>query len=153
MLPLMLALALPASAGSSALAPAAPVPPAEARLAQVARVVDLSAGQTLYAQEAERQFLPASMTKAMSALVAFDLIKAGKLDEDAVVTVRPETAQRWAGKGTTLSLVPAQEWLPDEMHTWSRHSSRAEFADTAGERSVLLLRILSIIVPINIPAT
>ena len=98
----MLVLALPASAS----APAQPAPPAEARLAQVALVVDLSAGQTLYAQEAERQFLPASMTKAMSALVAFDLIKAGKLDQDAIVTVRPETAQRWAGKGTTLSLRP-----------------------------------------------
>ncbi|HPB23121.1 MAG TPA: D-alanyl-D-alanine carboxypeptidase family protein [Novosphingobium sp.] len=101
----MLVLALPASAS----APAQPAPPAEARLAQVALVVDLSAGQTLYAQEAERQFLPASMTKAMSALVAFDLIKAGKLDQDAIVTVRPETAQRWAGKGTTLSLRPGEQ--------------------------------------------
>ena len=104
----MLVLALPASAS----APAQPAPPAEARLAQVALVVDLSAGQTLYAQEAERQFLPASMTKAMSALVAFDLIKAGKLDQDAIVTVRPETAQRWAGKGTTLSLRPGERFRP-----------------------------------------
>lgn len=101
----MLALALPAGAGSSA----APTVPAEARLAPVALVVDLTAGQTLYAHEAERQFLPASMTKAMSALIAFDLIKGGKLDEDAVVTVRAETAQRWAGKGTTLSLRPGEQ--------------------------------------------
>ena len=51
-----------------------------------------------------KRFLPASMTKAMSALIAFDLIRAGKLREDAVFTVLPETAARWAGKGTTLNL-------------------------------------------------
>lgn len=70
----------------------------------VALLVDLSAGQTLYAREPDRRFLPASMTKAMSALVAFDLVAAGRLDEQAVVTVSPELARRWAGKGTTLSL-------------------------------------------------
>ncbi len=105
---LLLALALPA-AGGAAQPGALPAPPAVAARAPVALVVDLSAGQTLYAHNAERQFLPASMTKAMSALVAFDLIKAGKLNEAAVVTVRPETARKWAGKGTTLSLRPGEQ--------------------------------------------
>ncbi|HEX4848539.1 MAG TPA: D-alanyl-D-alanine carboxypeptidase family protein [Novosphingobium sp.] len=67
-------------------------------------LVDLSAGQTLYARNAEARMIPASMTKAMSALVAFDLIKAGKLRESDMVTVRPQTAARWAGKGTSLNL-------------------------------------------------
>ena len=44
------------------------------------------------------------MTKAMTALIAFDLIAAGSLREDALITVKPATAQRWAGKGTTLNL-------------------------------------------------
>lgn len=44
------------------------------------------------------------MTKAMSALVAFDLIAAGRLKESDWLTVRPETARRWAGKGTTFNL-------------------------------------------------
>ena len=44
------------------------------------------------------------MTKAMTALVAFDLIAAGRLHEDALITVRPETAAHWAAKGTTLNL-------------------------------------------------
>ena len=86
----------------------APVP-AEVDAARVALLVDLSAGQTLYARDADKRFLPASMTKAMSALIAFDLIKAGKLREDALFSVRPETAARWAGKGTTLSLRPNEQ--------------------------------------------
>lgn len=73
-------------------------------LVPVALLVDLSTGQTLFARNADHAFIPASMTKAMSALVAFDLIAAGKLDEKALVTVDPELAQRWSGKGTTLSL-------------------------------------------------
>lgn len=98
----MLALALPIVAANAA---PAPLPPA-VDAAPVALLVDLSAGQTLYARNAERRFLPASMTKAMTALIAFDLIAAGKLREDALIAVRPETAARWAGKGTTLSLRP-----------------------------------------------
>ncbi|MCZ8171802.1 MAG: D-alanyl-D-alanine carboxypeptidase [Brevundimonas sp.] len=72
--------------------------------APVALLVDLSAGQTLYARNEDRSFLPASMAKAMSALIAFDLIKAGKLDETTLVIVDADLAARWSGKGTTLAL-------------------------------------------------
>lgn len=108
-MPLLLTLALPVGVSASS-PPPAPVPPLPAAVAQapVALLVDLSAGQTLYAKNAERRLLPASMTKVMSALVAFDLIAAGQLDENAEVTVRPETAARWAGKGTSLYLQPGQ---------------------------------------------
>ena len=105
-LPFSLALALPVAAGGAALVPA-PLPHA-VEAAKVALLVDLSAGQTLYARGAEQRFLPASMTKAMTALIAFDLIAVGKLREDDVFTVRPETATRWVGKGTTLSLQPGE---------------------------------------------
>ena len=81
----------------------APPPPA-AMQAPIALLADLSSGQVLFARQADQRFLPASMTKAMTALVAFDLIAAGTLSEDAVFTVRPATASRWAGKGTTLNL-------------------------------------------------
>lgn len=49
------------------------------------------------------------MTKAMTALVAFDLIDAGKLREDDIIAVRPESAAKWAGKGTTLNLQPGEK--------------------------------------------
>ncbi len=107
---LLAMLALPAGAGASG-APAGPpaAPPAIVEQAPVALLVDLSAGQTLYARNAERRLLPASMTKAMTALLAFDLIASGKLDENTEVAVRPATAAQWAGQGTSLYLRPDQQ--------------------------------------------
>jgi D-alanyl-D-alanine carboxypeptidase (penicillin-binding protein 5/6) len=102
---LVLSLALPGAA-SSRTVQIAQLPPGVAPEAQapIALLVDLSSRQTLYDRGGAAEFLPASMTKAMTALVVFDLIKAGKLREDTLVTIRPETATRWAGKGTTLNL-------------------------------------------------
>ena len=99
-------LALPgiAVAAGQAVPVAPPRFPRQARSAPIALVADMSSGQVLYARAADRRFLPASMTKAMTALVAFDLIAAGKLREDAILTVAPGTAARWSGKGTTLNL-------------------------------------------------
>ncbi len=106
---LLTALAVPgATLASDQAAPLAafgllPVPPG-LTAAPIALLADLSSGQILYARAADQRFLPASMTKAMTALIAFDLIAAGTLREDSVITVKPATAQRWAGKGTTLNL-------------------------------------------------
>lgn len=85
-----------------------PKSPVGASQAPIALLVDLSAGQTLFERNADQRFLPASMTKAMTALVALDLIAAGKLQERAVVTVSPRAA-RLAGVGTTLSLRSGQQ--------------------------------------------
>jgi serine-type D-Ala-D-Ala carboxypeptidase (penicillin-binding protein 5/6) len=104
LLPLLLLLAMPGTASGSDPAPA--LVPLSAAEAPIALLVDLSSGQTLFARDAEARMLPASMTKAMSALIAFDLIAARRLDEDDAFTVRPATAARWAGKGTTLLLYP-----------------------------------------------
>lgn len=79
-------------------------PPLSAQQAPVALLVDQASGQTLYERGASKPFLPASMTKAMTLLVAFDLIAQGKLREDQLLAVRPETAARWSGKGTSLYL-------------------------------------------------
>ena len=105
---LLTALAVPgATLASDQVAPPAtislPVPPGLAA-APIALLADFSSGQILYARAADQRFLPASMTKAMTALVAFDLIAAGRLREDTLITIKPATAQRWAGKGTTLNL-------------------------------------------------
>ena len=102
---LLLSLALPGAASATMRIfeppPSNVAPPAQA---PIALLVDQSSGQILYSRGANADFLPASMTKAMTALIVFDLIKAGELDEDTLVTIRPETAARWAGKGTTLNL-------------------------------------------------
>lgn len=102
---LLLSLALPGAASATMRIfeppPSNVAPPAQA---PIALLVDQSSGQILYSRGANADFLPASMTKAMTALIVFDLIKAGELDEDTLVSIRPETAARWAGKGTTLNL-------------------------------------------------
>ncbi|MFM5884794.1 MAG: D-alanyl-D-alanine carboxypeptidase family protein [Novosphingobium sp.] len=103
------ALPLSASAPAAAHSVHAADCPGAARRVPYALLVDVSAGRTLCARGSDIAFSPASMTKAMTALVVFDLIKAGKLDENAVVTVRPETAARWAGKGTTLNLTEGEQ--------------------------------------------
>lgn len=133
------ALALPGRAAGPG-----PVPvPASVIAAPVALLVDLSAGQTLYARAADRRFRPASMAKAMSALVAFDLIKAGKLDPAAIVTVDPALAAQWAGKGTTLSLRPGENIqvtrLIEAMITASANDATEVLAHhTAGSRNAWL---------------
>jgi serine-type D-Ala-D-Ala carboxypeptidase (penicillin-binding protein 5/6) len=84
-------------------------PPASVAQSPVALLVDLGAGQVLFEQAGEKPFLPASMTKAMTTLVVFDLLKSGKLREDQLFTVSPATAQAWSGKGTSLFLKPGMQ--------------------------------------------
>lgn len=91
-----------ASGGAQALAGLAP-PPSAAQ-SPVALLVDLGAGQVLFEQAGDRPFLPASMTKAMTTLIAFDLLATGNLREDQTFSVSAATAQAWSGKGTSLYL-------------------------------------------------
>ncbi len=98
-----------AASGASAPAHIASPVPALVDRVPIVLLVDLSSGQTLYARQAERRFLPASVTKAMSALVAFDLIARGKLLEDQRFKVDEETARQWSGKGTSLFLAAGTE--------------------------------------------
>lgn len=132
-------LALPGRAAGPAAVPV----PASVGSAPIALLVDLSAGQTLYARQADRRFRPASMAKAMSALVAFDLIKAGKLDPTTFVAVDSDLAARWAGKGTTLSLRAGEQVqvarLIEGMITASANDATEVLAQhAAGSRSAWL---------------
>jgi D-alanyl-D-alanine carboxypeptidase (penicillin-binding protein 5/6) len=98
----------------AALAAAAParaaVPPYDTP-APIAYLKDLSSGAVLYAKDADRRMPPASMAKMMTAYVAFDLIKKGELKLDQMITVRPETWQRWHGPeaGSTMFLSPGEQ--------------------------------------------
>ncbi|HSX57337.1 MAG TPA: D-alanyl-D-alanine carboxypeptidase family protein, partial [Sphingomonas sp.] len=85
-------------------------PPFET-VAPVAFMEDLSSGAVLYAKDADRRMPPASMAKMMTAYVAFDLIKQGKLKLDQMVDVRPETWRKWHGPtaGSTMFLSPGQK--------------------------------------------
>lgn len=81
-------------------ASAAPVDPA----IPVALLIDLASGQTLYSRDAERRFVPASVTKVMTAYSAFGLIAQGKLSPDTPVTISKEIADQWYGEGSNMFL-------------------------------------------------
>ncbi|MBM3595363.1 MAG: D-alanyl-D-alanine carboxypeptidase [Alphaproteobacteria bacterium] len=86
-----------------------PQPPPEATGLPVVLLVDLGSGQELLAREADRGFLPASMTKVMTAYVAFEEIARGRLRPDRRMVVREATAREWSGKGTSMYLLPGEE--------------------------------------------
>lgn len=104
-------LILAATAVSLALAPATAQTPPFETAAPVAYLEDLSSGAVLYAKDADRPMPPASMAKMMTAYVAFDLIKQGKLKLSDMADVRPETWRKWHGPsaGSTMFLSPGSK--------------------------------------------
>jgi len=74
----------------------------------VTMLVDLGSGQVLQARKPDRAFLPASVTKVMTAYVAFEEIAAGRLSLQRRLAVRPETSREWKGKGTSMYLEPGE---------------------------------------------
>jgi D-alanyl-D-alanine carboxypeptidase (penicillin-binding protein 5/6) len=82
---------------SSDVAPVSPEIP-------VVLLVDLSTGQTLFSREPQRRFMPASVTKVMTAYTAFKLIAEGKLSPATPVMVSEQVAEQWSGEGSSLFL-------------------------------------------------
>lgn len=82
---------------------AAPAPPT-AEQAPIALLIDATSGQVLHERNADRRFVPASITKTMTAYVAFELLEEGALDPRQTFAVRPETFREWSGKGSTMFL-------------------------------------------------
>jgi D-alanyl-D-alanine carboxypeptidase (penicillin-binding protein 5/6) len=72
--------------------------------APTAYMLDVDSGRVLYSRDAQRRFVPASLTKIMTSYVAFELIAAGKLRLDQRFTMTPETFRQWHGVGSTMFL-------------------------------------------------
>jgi len=70
----------------------------------IALLIDLSSGQTLFAREADRRFVPASVTKVMTAYTAFRLIEQGRIAPQTPVTISREVAELWSGEGSSMFL-------------------------------------------------
>ncbi len=77
--------------------------------APIAILYDVGSGQILHSRNADRRFVPASITKAMTAFVAFEQIELGQLDASHIITVPVETAEEWRGKGSTMFLDAGDE--------------------------------------------
>ncbi|MCJ2186372.1 D-alanyl-D-alanine carboxypeptidase family protein [Novosphingobium beihaiensis] len=89
---------------ASAAHSAAPAPPAELAPIPVSLLADLGSGQILEQRHPDTPFLPASVTKVMTAYVAFEEIGAGRLPLDRVFVERPETEKEWFAKGSNMYL-------------------------------------------------
>lgn len=86
-----------------------PVPanPAEAPVPEdipIALLVDLSSGQVLYSREPNRRFVPASVTKVMTAYTAFKLVDEGALRLDMPFLYSAELEDEWYAEGSNMFL-------------------------------------------------
>jgi len=70
----------------------------------VALLVDLSTGQTLYERESDRRFVPASITKVMTAYTAFKLINNGELSLNTRFNYTLQLEEEWYGEGSNMFL-------------------------------------------------
>lgn len=112
-LPLVAALSLSVAAASADPMVIEPVtPPIDV---PIALLVDLSSGQTLYAREPNRRFMPASITKVMTVFTAFEMIGAGKVTPEQLVLVDDQTWTDWHGVGSTMFLENRQRVSIDAL--------------------------------------
>ena len=68
----------------------------------IALIMDADGGTPFYAKDADRRFIPASLTKLMTVYTAFELLKEGRLRLDQRLPVSARTAKEWSGKGSTM---------------------------------------------------
>lgn len=76
--------------------------------APIVLLVDLQSGQRLFERNADRRFVPASITKIMTAFVAFELIAAERLQLADKFAFNEAAAEEWYRKGSTLFLEPGE---------------------------------------------
>ena len=70
--------------------------------APITLLLDANTGQVLHSVNADRRFIPASITKVMTAYVAFDMIASGKLSPDQQLTLSERAAEEWYRTGSTM---------------------------------------------------
>ena len=107
-------LALPARSAATMVDVDLAAPPT-AEEAPVALLVDITSGQVLHARNADRRFMPASVTKVMTLYLAFELIEQGKLDPAQVFMMSPAVAREWRRKGSTMFLEAGERVRVDDL--------------------------------------
>lgn len=81
----------------------------------IALLVDMGSGQVLFEREADRRFMPASITKVMSTFVAFELLENKRLHTERVFQVSPAVARDWRRVGSTMFLDVGQRVTVDDL--------------------------------------
>lgn len=87
-------------------APAPPPPPA---VAQHVSIMDGASGAILYCDDCETAMPPASMSKLMTALIAFERLSAGEITLDTRYTMTDELWSQYRGSGAGSTMfIPAR---------------------------------------------
>lgn len=83
--------------------------------APIVLLVDVTSDQVLFAREADRRFVPASITKVMTLFHAFELIEEGNLDPRQQFQMNEETWKLWHRKGSTMFIGSDDSVLVDDL--------------------------------------
>ena len=83
--------------------------------APIAYLIDLGSGRVLFERESHRRFLPASLTKIMTAYVAFELMAAGRLQPNQRFAMSDAAFRQWQRVGSTMFLGRGQVVSVDEL--------------------------------------
>ena len=86
-----------------------------AKLAPIALMMDMTTGQVLFQRNIDRRFIPASITKVMTAYVAFELIEEGKLAPDQLMLVGEEVFREWSGRGSSMNVARGSQVSVDDL--------------------------------------
>ena len=97
-------------------------------------VVDAESGKVLYSQGATDPWYPASVTKLMTAYVALDMVRQGKVSLDTLLTISPAAAAEPPSKmgfkpGTQITLdTPSRSSWSSRPTTCPGQSARVSAA-------------------------
>ena len=83
--------------------------------APIAYLIDLGSGRVLFERESRRRFLPASLTKIMTAYVAFELMRAGRLQPNQRFAMSEAAFKQWQRVGSTMFLGRGQAVSVDDL--------------------------------------
>ncbi len=83
--------------------------------APIAMLFDANTGQILHQREASRRFLPASVTKVMTAYIAFEMLADGRLKPDQNFLVSERVFKEWSGVGSSMFLQADERVTVDKL--------------------------------------
>lgn len=89
-----------------------PVPPAPALAARAYVLRDFNSGQLLVSQKSSERIEPASLTKLMTAYLAFSAIKQGRL---TLTQTLPVSEKAWRTEGSRMFIEPNKPVTVDEL--------------------------------------
>lgn len=103
--------------------------------APIALIVDLSSGQVLHQRNADRRFVPASITKVMTAFLAFELVEQGRLKFEQRFRFSRAAFAEWGNNGSTMFLSAGDELSVSDLllgiNTVSANDAAAMLAEGA----------------------